>query len=449
MRTPRLLLVDDDEDLLSLLRIRLESAGYAVHSTADPTRAESMVRELQPDVVVTDLRMAELDGIALLNQLRSAFPSLPVVLMTAHGTIPEAVQATQDGAFAFVTKPIDTDALLETLRSAEATYSGGAAVEVAIERAPLVAQSPAMKQLLSRVQKIAPSTATVLIRGATGTGKDRIAQLLHELSARTGGPYVPVNCGAIPESLFEAELFGHARGAFTNAGQARLGLMAAADGGTLFLDEIGDLPLAMQVKLLRALETGEVRPVGSDRSISVQLRLVAASNVDLAQAVAEGSFREDLYYRLNVVSLDLPPLCERPDDVAPLVMHFLEQLANDSEEPKVYAPEAMAVLVAAPWPGNVRQLRNLVAQNVALAPGRVISAGDVRDALGDQAPPPPKPFDEARLEFTRGYLLSLLRMTDGNVSRAARLAKRNRTDFYKLLTRAGIELPSRAAAEEA
>jgi two-component system response regulator GlrR len=440
-----LLLVDDDEDLLALLRIRLEDAGYRVLTTTDPKRADALILDEHPGMVITDLRMPGVDGLTLLNRLRARYPSLPVVLMTAHGTIPDAVQATREGAFAFVTKPIDTRALLDTISQAMASSCATPlAAEASASDVPLVAQAPAMQRLLARVRKVAPSAATVMVRGPTGTGKDRIAQLLHHLGACPDGPFVPVNCGAIPESLFEAELFGHARGAFTNAGQARAGLMAAAHGGTLFLDEIGDLPLSMQVKLLRALETGEVRPVGSDRSQAVDLRLVAATNVDLCQAVADGRFREDLFYRLNVVTLELPPLKDRPEDIPPLVAQFLGELSDDADKARVYAPEAMALLVAAPWPGNVRQLRNVVVQNVALSAAPVITAAEVRYALGEQTPAPPKPFDEARDDFTRDYLLALLRMTGGNVSRAARLARRNRTDFYKLLGRSGIELPSRA-----
>jgi two-component system response regulator GlrR len=286
---------------------------------------------------------------------------------------------------------------------------------------------------------VADSDASVLIFGESGTGKELLARAIHEASPRSARPFVAVNCGAIPSDLLESELFGHARGAFTGAVQSHKGLFQAADGGTLFLDEIGDMPLPLQVKLLRVLQEGEVRPVGSTQPIPVDVRMISATHRDLDSQREQGLFREDLYYRLNVVSLNLPALADRREDIPLLAGHILQRLAERYRKPPLsLAPDAMALLIAAPWPGNVRQLLNLLEQSVALATTPVIPATLVQAALKEDAAAL-IPFEEARKTFERDYLVRLLKITGGNVTQAAQLAKRNRTEFYKLLQRHRLE----------
>jgi two-component system response regulator GlrR len=301
--------------------------------------------------------------------------------------------------------------------------------------AEIITRSPAMQECLQQARMVATSDARVLITGESGTGKELMARAIHRASPRKDHPFVAINCSAMAENLLESELFGHEKGAFTGAVRSHKGLFQAASGGTLLLDEIGDMPIRLQVKLLRVLQEQQVRPVGSTEPVPIDTRVISATHQDLNDLMIKGSFREDLYYRLNVVNIQLPPLRQRREDVPLLVEHFLEQIAAESgRERKVYAPEAVELLVASQWPGNIRQLYNVVRQNVALSPARIMTAEQVRNALGEQANALPS-FSQARDEFTRNYLSQLLQITGGNVSQAARLAKRNRTDFYKLLAR--------------
>jgi len=430
---PRILLVDDDPSLLRLLDIRLQAAGYAVDSAESAQAALAHVEQTPPDVVVTDLRMEGMDGHGLLEELQRRRPGLPVLLLTAHGTIPDAVHATQGGAVAFLTKPVDRD---ELLREIEKGLSVSARTEVPDDwRREIVTRSPRMEELLEEARRVATTNTSVLITGDSGTGKELLARAIHRASPRRDHPFMAINCGAMPEGLLESELMGHERGAFTGAQQANPGLIRTADGGTLFLDEIGDMPLALQVKLLRVLQERRVRPVGGTRDFPVDVRVISATHRNLHQAIADGEFREDLYYRLNVIELRLPPLAERPEDIPVLINRRVRQLADrDGTRPRVYAPDAMELMAAAPWPGNVRQLDNAVEQHVALAPGAVITAEQVRRTLGAEVRNFPS-VAEARAAFTRDYLVRLLKLTEGNVSEAARLAQRNRSEFYKLLSR--------------
>jgi two-component system response regulator GlrR len=383
-----------------------------------------------------------IDGLALFDAIHRQHPTMPVIILTAHGTIPEAVSATQRGVFGFLTKPFDSQELLQKV--AAAVQLTGEAPEVLQQnvgewRAGIVTRSPRMEDLLRQARLVADSDASVLIFGDSGTGKELLARAIHRASRRADAPFVAVNCGAIPEPLLESELFGHARGAFSGAVQAHKGLFQAADGGSIFLDEIGDMPLALQVKLLRVLQEGEVRPVGSTASVPVDVRVISATHRDLDAQKAAGEFREDLYYRLNVVSLNLPPLADRREDIPLLATHFLRKLAERYRKsvPSL-APDAMALLISAPWPGNVRQLLNLLEQAVALTTTSVIPATLVQGALREDAGVM-APFEEARKEFERDYLVRLLKITGGNVTQAANLAKRNRTEFYKLLQRHRLE----------
>lgn len=435
MTAGHILLVDDDADFLKLLSTRLLREEYQVTTAEDAENALTLLQSVVPDVVVTDLRMDGMDGIELLNRLQHDHPTLPVLIITAHGTIPEAVAATQQGAVGFVTKPIDRQDLLHKLDMAIRQYGG--ASDATARNGAWPTRSSRMQNLITEAQTAARSNASILIRGETGTGKEVLARFIHQSSDRADGPWVTVNCAAIPEQLLESELFGHIKGAFTGASGSSVGLIRTAHGGSLFLDEIGDMPLDLQAKLLRVLEERVVRPVGSTQEHQAEFRLVSATHRNLQQAIESGAFRADLYYRINVLELRLPSLAERREDIPLLVQDFLDELCVEAKR-KVYAPEAMEMLMAAPWPGNVRQLRNAVERNVALCPGVIISREQVRDTLGEEAADFPS-FDEARDSFTHDYLVQLLKIADGNVSSAARLAQRNRTDFYKLMKRHGIK----------
>jgi two-component system response regulator GlrR len=442
MQAGDILLVDDDPDLLKLISLRLTSAGYRVRTADSGETALAALAVVRPSAVITDLRMPGIDGLQLFDAIHRQDPALPVIILTAHGTIPDAVSATQRGVFGFLTKPFDSQELLHKVAAAIKVAGEPATMgpEPAGDRGSgIITRSPKLEDVLRQARMVADSDASVLIRGDSGTGKELLARAIHRQSPRRDRPFVGVNCGAIPEPLLESELFGHARGAFSGAVQAHKGLFQAADGGTIFLDEIGDMPLALQVKLLRVLQDGEVRPVGATQPIPIDVRVISATHRDLDAHKATGQFREDLYYRLNVVSLRLPPLADRREDIPLLATHFLRKLAERYRKPvPSLAPDAMAMLVAAPWPGNVRQLLNLLEQAMALSTTTVIPASQVHSALREDASAL-VPFEEARKQFELDYLVRLLKITGGNVTQAALLAKRNRTEFYKLLQRHRLE----------
>ena len=429
----RILLVDDDPGLLRLLSIRLRAENYDVEAVESAHKALASVSRFGPDLVITDLRMDKMDGIGLLKELQTRSPGLRVVIITAHGTIPDAVLATQSGAFGFLTKPIDKDELMVTVERA-LKVSGSIDVEKGWA-SEIITRNQAMKEILQQAKMVAATDARVLITGESGTGKELLAKAIHNASPRHDQPFVAINCGAMAENLLESELFGHEKGAFTGATSSHDGLFRAADGGTLMLDEIGDMPMRLQVKLLRVLQENQVRPVGSTKALHIDVRIISSTHRNLQNLMKESRFREDLYYRLNVVNIQLPVLDDRREDIPLLVANFLQVIGNEADqERKVYAPEAVEMLVTAEWPGNVRQLYNIVRQNVALSRSPVISAELVQQSLGEHAGKLAS-FSDARDEFTRNYLSQILQITTGNVSQAARLAKRNRTDFYKLLAR--------------
>ncbi len=429
----KILLVDDDPGLLRLLSIRLRAEGYEVEAVESAHKALGVLNRFSPDLVITDLRMDKMDGIGLLKELQTRSPGLRVVIVTAHGTIPDAVTATQSGAFGFLTKPIDKDELMTTVERA-LKVSGTADVDDGWASA-IITRNQSMKEILQQAKMVAATDARVLINGESGTGKELLAQAIHDASDRRGKPFVAINCSAMAENLLESELFGHQKGAFTGATRDHKGLFQSAEGGTLLLDEIGDMPMRLQVKLLRVLQEHQVRPVGGTDAIHIDVRVISATHRDLQELMTQGKFREDLYYRLNVVNIKLPSLDDRREDIPLLVAHFLQVIAKEAgQERKVYAPEAVEMLVTAEWPGNIRQLFNVVRQNIALSRSPVISAELVQQSLGEHAGKLAS-FSDAREEFTRNYLSQILQITQGNVSQAARLAKRNRTDFYKLLAR--------------
>lgn len=429
----QILLVDDDAKLLRVLTLRLEAEGYGVIAAASGEEALQRLDDVRPQMVLADLRMPDLDGIELLTRIQGRHPSLPVAILSAHGDIPDAVRATHAGAVDFLTKPVDRQRLIDCIeRHVEDADRASSWAHGIVTRSAL------MHAVLEDAQRIARTDSAVLITGASGTGKEVLARALHDASERRQQPFVAINCTAVPAELLESELFGHRKGSFTGAHADHPGLFRAAHGGTVLLDEIGDMPAGLQVKLLRVLQEREVRPVGDTRTIPVNVRVLSATHCDLESRVADGRFREDLFYRLNVVRLRLPSLEQRREDIALLVNHRLEQLGAGGRPRYRYAPDAMDVMATASWPGNVRQLFNVVEQTVALTPGRTIGAALVRKCLGEVNEGLPA-FDEARDEFARTYLRQLLELSGGNITRAARLARRNRTDFYKLLNRYRLE----------
>jgi two-component system response regulator GlrR len=439
----KILLVDDDPSLLKLLSMRLSAAGIEVKTAQSGEQAISTVPIFLPELVITDLRMAEMDGMVLFNYLQQHYPTLPVIILTAHGTIKEAVAATRQGVFGFLTKPFDGNELLELVDQAFA-LNGSAAIEpqqTAKEhwRKNIITRSAVMENLLREVQKIAQSEVSVYINGESGTGKELIARAIHDASPRGKKEFVAVNCSAIPEELLESELFGHCKGAFSGASTDRKGLFELADGGSLFLDEIGDMPPAFQVKLLRALQEGEIRPVGSNHMIKVDVRIISASHRDLQQLASKEQFRTDLYYRLNVVTLNLPRLADRPEDIPLLANYFITNMSSRIQSvAEGLSNEALELLIACDWPGNVRQLKNVIEHICTFATTPLIPANLVEKALQEKQ----KiwlSFNDARKNFEREYLIKLLLLASGNVTEAARLAKRNRTEFYRLLDRHSLK----------
>ncbi|EBP3363072.1 two-component system response regulator GlrR [Salmonella enterica subsp. enterica] len=427
-----LLLVDDDPGLLKLLGMRLASEGYSVVTAESGQEGLRILNREKVDLVISDLRMDEMDGMQLFTEIQKVQPGMPVIILTAHGSIPDAVAATQKGVFSFLTKPIDKDALYKAID--EALEQTAPATDDSW-RNSIVTRSPLMLRLLEQAHMVAQSDVSVLINGQSGTGKEIFAQAIHNASPRSNKPFVAINCGALPEQLLESELFGHARGAFTGAVSNREGLFQAAKGGTLFLDEIGDMPTPLQVKLLRVLQERKVRPLGSNRDIDIDVRIISATHRDLPKAMARGEFREDLYYRLNVVSLKIPALAERTEDIPLLANHLLRQSAQRHKPfVRAFSTDAMKRLMTASWPGNVRQLVNVIEQCVALTSSPVISDALVEQALEGENTALPT-FAEARNQFELNYLRKLLQITKGNVTHAARMAGRNRTEFYKLLSR--------------
>ncbi|MFB0935306.1 MAG: sigma 54-interacting transcriptional regulator [Propionivibrio sp.] len=431
-----ILVIDDDPDLLRLLSMRLRAWGIRVSTAISAEEGLSRIAIETPQLVISDIRLPGKDGLTLFREIHASRPTLPVILLTAHGTIPDAVQAMSQGVFGYLTKPFDSKLLFEKVQQAlrVSPVSGGpTGGNDGSWLEGIVFRSRRMAELMEEARVVAATDASMLIRGESGTGKEILARAIHRASPRAKAPFVAINCGAIPEQLLESELFGHVRGAFTGATSEHGGLFKAADGGTLFLDEIGDMPLALQVKLLRVLQDQAVRPVGATRADPVDVRVLSATHRDLEVAMAEGQFREDLYYRLDVVTLTLPRLDERREDIPLLANHFMQQLVKKYDKGITgIAPDALEALSTAAWPGNVRQLYNVIEQCCALATTALISLPLVQRALRIPSMEA-LTYAEAKQRFERNYLIQLLKLTDGNVADAARIADRNRTEFYRLL----------------
>jgi two-component system nitrogen regulation response regulator NtrX len=447
----RLLIVDDEESIGDALQQVFEYEGHQVWVARDGPSGLELVKEVRPDVTFLDVKMPGMDGLEALDRIREEDPGALVIMISGHGTIDTAVDATRKGAHDFLEKPLDTDRLLVTLRNALAIKGLSDSVErlrTEIEsHHEIVGGSFQIRQVLERVEKVGPAEARVLITGENGTGKELVARAIHRLSERQNGPFVEVNCAAIPSELIESELFGHIKGSFTGAVADRAGKFEQADGGTLFLDEVGDMSLAAQAKVLRALEQGVVTRVGSSKSVQVDVRVVAATNKDLEAEIREGNFREDLYYRLNVVPIDVPPLRERREDVPMLVKHFVGLLErSDRVSPREISRGALERLQSLEWPGNVRELRNTVERLLILSSGALIEVEDVDflvaggitgGGLGSELLQA-ETFSDFKDQAERAFLLQKLREHDWNVSETARVIDMPRSNLYKKIERYGL-----------
>jgi two-component system response regulator GlrR len=427
----RILVVDDDSFILTMISAWLEEAGYEVKTSETGTHAVYELPHFQPHLVITDLRMEDMDGISLLKEIQRYNPVLPVIMLSGKAQISDAVRAAHQGIFEFFTKPIEPAKLFECIQAAT-SHVGNYQEE--IEFAPeIIYRSAIMAKLLKQAQRVAKTHSSVFIGGATGTGKELLARAIHRASPRSDKIFLAINCGALSEQLLESELFGHEKGAFTGAVRKNLGLFQAAHGGTLFLDEVGDMPLTLQVKLLRVLQEGKVKPVGAVESVKVDVRIISATHQDLAMAVKQGQFREDLFYRLNVIPLYMPALVERREDIPLLVNYFLTlQTQREDLIQARFSPEALEYMMSASWPGNVRQLQNVVEQCTVLSVSPVIPLSLVKQAL-QESETRLQTLEEARNEFDYHYLHWVLRLVEGDVSHAARIAGCEVGEFERLL----------------
>jgi two-component system nitrogen regulation response regulator NtrX len=448
MKGARILVVDDESGVREALRQVLEYDGGTVRLAGSGGEALTVYPEFRPHLVLLDVKMAGLDGLETLRRLREADPAAQVVMISGHGTVATAVEATRQGAFDFLEKPLDADRLLVTVRNAltraELVRENERLREADDTRTPIVGASPALRAVLALVEKVGPTGSRVLITGENGTGKELVAHALHERSPRRGRPFIEVNCAAIPSELIESELFGHMKGSFTGAVADRAGKFELADGGTLFLDEIGDMSLAAQAKVLRVLEEGLVTRIGGSRPIAVDVRVLAATNKRLEEEIAAGRFREDLFYRLNVVPIAVPPLRDRREDIPVLVEHFARRLAGRGGIPsRRFRDDAIRALVQRAWPGNVRELRNAVERLLILSAGKDVTAPDIEQLLPDTGvrapgveangddPQADGSFGSFKQEAERRFLLGKLREYHWNVAETARALDMPRSNLYK------------------
>ncbi len=460
MNPARVLVADDKESILHLFE-RLAGNDLQLTTVADGQRALAMALAGDYEVVVCDVRMPGADGFTILRELKLARPEIEIILMTAYASIPTAVQALKAGAYDYLAKPFDPDeALLTILRAAERRRLREQAADLRSGLAPasqlhnLVGRSEAMQAVFNLIRRAASSELTVLVTGESGTGKELVARAIHVLGWRQDRRFVPVNCGAIPEALIESEFFGHAKGAFTGAIADKRGLFVEADGGTLFLDEVGELSLAMQVKLTRALQERKIRRVGTTDERDVNVRIIAATNVDLQEAIRTGKFREDLYYRLHIFPIGLPPLRERQEDIPLLATLILEKLrAGQMEVASRFSAEALEAMVRYAWPGNVRELENTIARAVAIGGGNVLGLEDLPDEVLRQRAHGERAWGVDKLTYreavdlavdraSRKYLIALMRRCAGSVTIAARQAGMERESLHRLLKRYGLQSES-------
>jgi len=442
----QVLVVDDDASMQRMLRQRLEREGYAVQTAPNGEEGLDLIRKEVFNLIITDLRMPKLRGDELVRAVSQFNPNIPIIVMTAYGEVNEAVELMQDGIYHYVTKPFDVeDLVLKVKRALDKQITTSEARQVRnkiMSRRKsdyIVGSCPKIEELLTQISIVAQNDVPVIIYGESGTGKELVARAIHYTGKRADRPFVVENCGAIPENLIENELFGHVKGAYTDARTDQKGLFEEAHGGTLFLDEIGELPTTTQVKFLRVLQDGEFKRIGSTRPIRVDVRVIAATNKDLIQAIADKSFREDLFYRLNVIPVHIPPLRERKEDIPLLINHFLTEFNKElGKAVEGFSPAAIQKMMTYQWPGNIRELKNKVKQAMVLTRNNVITA----EELFFHVPVSSNKFQsfkEAKREFEKEYISQVLRICQGNISQAARLAKKDRKDFYDVMKKYGIQ----------
>jgi two-component system, NtrC family, response regulator GlrR len=465
MSAGKLLVVDDDTNLVELVRAKLQSAGYEVATASKAEEAVEAAKGEVFDLCILDLRLADRSGISLMRELHSIIPDMPVIILTGYASVESAVEAMQEGAYSYLTKPFNTQELLlqikralENLRLNCEIQRLRGLLEQQFDFTNIVAKSEKMRSVLDIVTRIANTESTVYLHGESGTGKEIIAKAIHLASARKDKPFVAINCAALPETLLESELFGHEKGSFTGANRSTKGLFSQANEGTIFLDEIGDMPLSIQAKLLRALQERQFYPIGSEKPVQVDVRIIVATNKDLEDEVSKGNFRQDLFYRLHVIPIHLPPLRERKEDIPHLAERFLKKVAQQmKKDVKGITPQAMQRFMLYDWPGNVRELENTLEYAVAMTRQDMITEDSVlqtKNSSGsanqeDLSPQmnialrgPLKPYKQAKYEFERGYLIHLLKLCGGKASEAAKLAEKSRTDFYELLRKHEIKIES-------
>jgi two-component system, NtrC family, response regulator GlrR len=448
MASGKILVVDDDQSILELVKMRLESEDYEVSISFREEDALEAVKGRVFDLSIVDLQLAHRDGISLMEEFHLILPEMPVIILTAYGTIESAVEAMKRGAYSYLTKPFDPRDLLFQIKRALETQRLTSEVQrlkgLLSERydfSNIVAKSEKMQKVLEAVAQIANVDSTVYIHGESGTGKELIAKAIHLASERKNEPYVAINCAAIPETLLESKLFGHEKGAFTGAVRTTKGLFAQAHEGTIFLDEIGDMSLSLQAKLLRVLQERNFYPLGSEKLTEVDVRVVVATNKDLEDQVKQGLFREDLFYRIHVIPIHLPPLRDRREDIPSLVDHFLDKFRQQmKKEVKGLSPSALQRLMLHDWPGNVRELENTIEYAIAMARREIITEEHILQTKGALPDEPLKPLKEARDEYEKSYLVHLLEICKGNVSQAAKMAGKYRADFYDLLKKHNLNM---------
>lgn len=441
-----ILLVDDDIDLLEMTSIFLQSLGYIVDAYTNPKHALVAAQTMPFNLVISDLRMAPMDGMELLQEILKVNSQLPIIIMTAHGSVPSAVIAMQTGAFQYIEKPFSINSLKKVIEDALESTQNFQYTALIREQYThsneqgFVFRSPAAKELVTQLQHFSQTDANVFLHGESGSGKEVAARFIHQSSVRASKPFLAINCGAIPENLLESELFGHVKGAFTGATNNHHGLFYHANGGTLLLDEIGDLSLPLQVKLLRVLQEKTIRQVGGREEISIDVRIISATHRDVEQMIKDNFFREDIYYRLHVIPITIPPLRERREDIPLLSQYFLDRITEKLERSiQGFTPAAINKLLTMPWGGNIRELENVIEYAAAATQGQWIDEDVILGGQANSEKEALQPYSEAKAKFEKEYLEYLMTMTLGNVSQASRVAGRYRPDIYKLLKKHNIE----------
>ncbi len=446
----RILLVDDDQNILEVLKIRLESIGYAVVDHRSPRVAFQAFANEPFDLVITDLKMAEMDGLTLMKEILALNIDMPVLILTAHGTIANAVTAMKEGAYGYITKPFQPEELAIQVKNAiekshlraEITRLQDMLEDERKKQSPIISTSPAMRNVIKTISAISNSNSTVMILGESGTGKELVAREIHHRSPRNHKNFIAVNCGAIPETLLESELFGYTKGAFTGAAKNHAGIFQRAEGGTIFLDEITETSPSFQVKLLRVLQERCVFPLGSNQEVDIDVRIIAASNQDLEQQVQTGKFREDLFYRIYVIPINLPPLRERHEDIPLLAQYFLEYYRQELHKNTIigFQQSTLQKMLVYQWPGNIRELENKIQYALAVSNGEFINPEEMFPVLPGKAQSPATTMHDAKKQFERDYIINVLNITKGNVSQAAQLSGRHRVDFYNLIKKHQIDV---------